>query len=186
MSKKILWFWLLAAVSCGANALAGSSVGLDGTWMLDPKATEAYIKGVSQIENPDQVAEAIGMATPLLTLLVYEFHGDSANVRTFNGIGKEKDYKCLSTGEKILCASTTAPASEDDTFSVTVLNTKAIKISYPHSPELSYLVWGRVTLDPNETAPEFAQALAKEWKVPFKNIMKVLHARASPIGPAVH
>ena len=180
MFKYFGVFLLLACSTFGMNALAGTSIGLNGTWMLDPKATETYIVELPHIDNPDRVAEGIGLESAFLVLLVYEFRGDIATLSMYNATNKKLEYKCLPAQDaKIICTSINVQGSAPDNFTVSVLNAQAITIIHPHASEMGYVVWKRVNIDPKQSAPDFAQAHLKAWKAPFEHIMKALHAQAN-------
>ncbi|MGO9446625.1 MAG: tetratricopeptide repeat protein, partial [Thiobacillaceae bacterium] len=66
---------------------------LNGTWTLDLKATEKYITGLPSIENPDQVAQGIGLVGGFLLAVNYEFNGDIATISTINPSNEKREYK---------------------------------------------------------------------------------------------
>ena len=155
---------------------------LSGSWTLDLKATEKYITSLPRIENPDQVAQGMGLAGGFLLGMIYEFNGTNGALKTFNPSISPKEFTCLPRlplrNGGIRCSAKISDG-RNEAFNVSILDDNAIRIIFPREPELNYLVWTREELDPRQSVAGVIQERIKTSKEPFEHIMKYLNSQTT-------
>lgn len=147
---------------------------LEGTWIVDPKATENFVLNAPPPANADKLAEWFGIAGGYWALFTYEFDGDSATMSAYRG-ARKFEFKLLSQqGTEIKYSRKNGTSSPAKTLSVSLLKNGNIKIVPSESPESSYILWKRGSLKTGQARPDDVMAASKSWIASIHNIVKFL------------
>ncbi len=125
---------------------------LAGAWIVDAAATEEFVIR----SRPFKDATSFMSQNRYMVAAVFEFEGDMLLVGPFPNVGEKRaEYGLLSVkGAERMYKSKNISDSEQATITVSVLDNKNISIVYPNVPEMQYLLWKRVKLDPRKKTPD--------------------------------
>lgn len=135
----------------------GSSI-LNGTWIIDAKATEDSIIRTRPFKDKNSAYSFLHHIS-YLGALVFDFEGEKLFGGTFPGNERKREFILVSHKDaeneynSIPPKDGTKAQEKPETLVVTVLNQKNITISFSGSTETQYLLWKHVTLDPNKKTP---------------------------------
>ncbi len=164
----LLLFGLVAVHLQPSDALADTPEKISGTWVLDAEATEESALAAP----PYKAAEWFGLAAGYMVGIIYQFEKNGATIHTY-GNDNRREYQFLSrqdTEIKYIPKNTQGAAT--DTLTVSIVSDKNIKIFHTGSPEMGYLLWKRVNLDPRRTTPNDVKAGLDAWMTSLQKIMK--------------
>jgi hypothetical protein len=153
---------------------------LNGTWILDAKATENLIVNSPLPLDADKLAKWFGLGASYMCAFTYEFRGDEAIASAYRG--RQGKYRLLSRqGSEIRFTLQNATESPvDDILTVTILNDRNIKIVHSSSPEMRILLWKRGQLKTDQSTPSDVQAAVDAWLVSIQHILNFLNAAPNP------
>ncbi|WP_212758088.1 alpha/beta hydrolase [Usitatibacter palustris] len=173
----------LAALAMATNALAAPPAKLDGTWMLDPVATEKLILKAPPPPQARELAKALNVIGGYLCLMTYEFEGDRLVASAYQAHGRNegKEYGLASEqggARKYLRKG--ADASAGDGYSVSSVSDKHLRIARTDSmaPLWNLVVWQRSPTSTEKTPMADVMASCERWANLFQNIVK--HFEAAP------
>lgn len=158
--KKFMVIATLVVTMCFFHvaSFANGPVILNGTWIIDTKATEKFVLSTHPFKDENS-ANSFLHHISFLGSLIFDFDGNKLFFGTFPGDERKREYLLVSQNgsEKKYNSKNTQDGSKvsetPETLIVTELNEENITIYFSNSTEMQYLLWRRVTLDPNKKTP---------------------------------
>ncbi len=175
MVKNLLLICFVALVIASTHAQAETSSNLDGQWIVDPKATEDFVKGTPRPPHPDKLAQWFGIAGGYLAIFIYEFKGNVALKSTLGPGDQALEYQqVFKQGAEAKYMTKQTLGSKADKFSVLIMDNVNIRIIPSESPEMGYVLWKRSQVQSKQMKDQEIIARGEEWMASIENIIKVM------------
>jgi hypothetical protein len=161
---------LLAMLVLSTTACAQTPVVLNGTWVVDPTATEKFLK---KSPPSHQDLQWFSLSSGLMFQMIYEFTDNAIAVSAYTS-EKKFMYKLLpEENNKLRYVSEIKQDGRDDIGTVTIVSDENISISSSQSPGTKYFLLKRVKLNP-KTRGEDGKRAFEAWQVWGQDLAKVL------------
>jgi hypothetical protein len=174
--RKMALYLARSFIACfvflSAGAFSQEGGGLDGTWVLDTKATEDEVLKA----QPPGTGNEFMFATHFHSIQVFEFVGDLLFVRGYVDVGEKIQMRQVDDreGTKRYSGLNNKVPLEIEVKRDGLHN---ISIHYAGMKESKLLRWKRAVLDPKKSRPEDFSAELKAIFAMYENISKALPAR---------
>ena len=177
MLKHFAFFLFLATLVCKTAFAVDRQNELDGTWVIDARATEERVANSPRPPNSEKLAEWFGLASGYMVLFTYEFAGDTVVAGAYRA-SKTTEFQQISQhGSE---RKYRMKGAEGPELTVSMLSDKAVSIVHSGQPEMDYLVWRRGQLKTATTTPEEVMAAAEIWLKAVERIVNALRGPSSP------
>jgi hypothetical protein len=168
MVKKILAMLILVS-AISSVALADVPDSLKGTWVIDTKATEEYLKNSSPKLEPKE-AEWFPLYLGYMLGTILTFDNRTLTTSTYLG-GKAFTYQLISQQNETM--KYVFKTDKDDQWTVSLINKgKNISIKAAKTPSFELCLWKRVKLDLNAKNDDVKRVL-EDYKTMIENIKSV-------------
>ena len=174
--KKITWIFLMLAMQVlSTTAFAEMPEALKGTWAVDAKATEAFLKKFP----PANAERWLPKVTSDMFQRIYDFDNGVITASTYLG-DKKSIYRPLSQqsdNKKYISEE----GGRDDVLIVTIVNESNIVISSSRNQFIGGFFWKRAKLNPDAREQD-GKLAAEASKIAIKDFMQILNPTPDPAG----
>lgn len=165
-------------LTCTSYVLAETPEDLAGTWMIDTKATEESLIHT----QPFKDATSFIFAIHYLGNLTSEFDGKKLFIGTVPNTGEKIEHLLVfDHGSERKYIKKDNNEARHLPITISIPNNKNIIINFPATPEMQYLLWKRVKLDPNKTTPNDFKPEFDAFIEMIKNISKAFDPTLNPV-----
>lgn len=146
MIQKIKLFFLLLITVIAIEVSAGNSGDLNGTWVVDAVATEAFVSKMPQSSNAAEIARAFIATGHYRGAMQIVFEEDVATLSTYGDTSNRgSKFKLLSQSQTDRqYIATDAKDLSRAGLKVTVLSDENIQVSFQNDPLGPFVSWKRV------------------------------------------
>jgi hypothetical protein len=187
MARNISLLGYLATLAMAMSAVAAPPGELDGTWMLDPVATEKLVLNTPPPPNAREIGEGLGIIGGYMCLFTYEFDGDRLTASGYSAHGRanSNEYRLVSEqGRERKYLRVGAAAAASDEYSVSGVGGKHLRIAHVDiAPMSNLLVWQRSSTSTEKTPIADVMAACKVWVLSAQNIIKYFNAAPPDADP---
>lgn len=167
--KKIFLALILATV-ISSVAFADVPDSIKGTWVLDAKATEEYIKNSSPKLEPKE-AEWFPLFLGYSFGIILNFNNNVLTITTYHGDKSSPPYQLISQQDDQM--KYIFKGDKNDLWTVSVINNgKSINIKAAKTPSFEFCLWKRVKFD-SKTKNYYAKSVLEDYKTMIENIKSV-------------
>ena len=167
--KRIIWVFLMLMIPVFSSAaFAEMPEALKGTWVVDAKATEAFLKRFP----PANAEQWLPKTTSDMFQRIYDFDGEVIAASTYAG-DRKLIYRPLSqeSGNKRYISE---EGGRDDILIVSIVNEKNITISSSRNQFMGAFFWKRIKLDPGAREND-GKLATEESKSAIQDFMRILN-----------
>jgi hypothetical protein len=168
--KKILAVLILVS-AISSVAFADMPNSLKGTWVIDAKATEEYLKNSSPKLDPKE-AELFPLLLGDSFGIILNFNSGVLTTSTYHGDKSSPPHQLISQQNEQM--KYIFKGDKDDLWTVSIINNgKNINIKATKNPTFEFCLWKRVNPDPKIKPYDNAKRVLEDYKTMLENIKSV-------------
>lgn len=147
------------------------SGGLGGTWIIDTKATESFVKSTPPPLDVAKLAKWFELSAKNWAKISYEFDGDTVFASVYGVNGKSKFQLTSQNGTERNYSLESVGHVPTKSLTVSLLNDGNLKIVPSWEPEMAYVLWKQGSLKKEQSTPD---DLMTAWVASIRNIILFL------------